>query len=376
MFARMARDFAAPGGVAQLEPGLKALWLFGPRRDLAIVGVPFALVALAAILESASDAPLAADANRLARWTATNILGNGTHVILTFLMFQLRPETMRSTPTLRAQVYLGIFLMGLVSTGFFLLHRWEPQASVYARALVFAIFGMHHTLSQNRGWWSLHNLRERTAGLNPMPDEPRLQRLLVPFNLTLILIRYFFVSASSTTPEPFVDLGQPALMPLSGVLVLLLLGLAYWAVVYRVVLRSPTRNGAKLLYLGVVGGGVALTIVSPIWGTVLFAGMHGLEYYFLSARMMEQRPGDPKQVSNGWIWPLMVASMLPFTLMGVVTLLRDSDAALEAFAQTWVWAVLVTISTATVLAHYWADALIYRFRLPEVRKVMLNRIGL
>jgi hypothetical protein len=147
-------------------------------------------------------------------------------------------------------------------------------------------------------------------------------------------------------------------------------------VVYRVVLRSQTRSGAKLLYLGVVGAGVALTIVSPIWGTVLFAGMHGLEYYFLSARMMEQREGDTKQVSNSWIWPLMIASMLPFTLMGVVTLLREEGNALEAFAQTWVWAVLVTISTATVLAHYWADALIYRFRLPAVRKVMLNRIGL
>lgn len=371
----MARDFAAPGGVAQSEPGLKALWLFGPRRDLAIVGIPLALVAMAAIFEavggSASD-----DANRFARWTATNILGNGTHVILTFLMFQLRPETMRSTPTLRAQVYLGIFLMLLVSTGFYLLHRWEPQASVYARALVFAIFGMHHTLSQNRGWWSLHNLRERTAGLTPAAEEPRLQRLLVPFNLTLILIRYFFVSASSTTPEPFVDLGQPALMPLSGVMVLLLIGLAYWAVVFRVVLRSPTRSGGKLIYLGVVAGAVALTIVSPIWGTVLFAGMHGLEYYFLSARMMEQREGDPKKVSNAVIWPLMIASMLPFTLMGVVTLLREDGNMLEAFAQTWVWAVLVTVSTATVLAHYWADALIYRFRLPTVRKVMLNRIGL
>lgn len=372
----MARDLAALGG-APFQSQLRALWLFGPGRDLAIVGIPLLLVALAVLVESASAAPLAADANRLARWTATNVLGNGTHVILTFLMFQLRPETMRSTPSLRRQVYLGLLVMGGVSVGFLLLHRWEPQASVYARALVFGIFGVHHTLAQNRGWWSLYGLRERGAGLAPNPGESRLQPLLVPFNLSLILVRYFFVAASPTTPEPFVDLGQGTMLPLGGVAVLLLLWLGYWAAVFRAVLRAPASSGPKLLYLGAVASAVGLSLISPLWGSVLFAGMHGLEYYFLSARMLEQRPGDAKQVPSRWIWPLMVLSMLPFVLMGVVTLLRDQDlAGLEAFAQSWVWFALVTASTTCVLAHYWADALIYRFRLPSVRSVMLNRIGL
>jgi hypothetical protein len=28
-----------------------------------------------------------------------------------------------------------------------------------------------------------------------------------------------------------------------------------------------------------------------------------------------------------------------------------------------------------VLAHYFADALIYRFRIPSIRRVMLRRLG-
>ena len=31
---------------------------------------------------------------------------------------------------------------------------------------------------------------------------------------------------------------------------------------------------------------------------------------------------------------------------------------------------------AVVLAHYFADAFLYRFRIPEIRKVMLARMGM
>jgi hypothetical protein len=40
-------------------------------------------------------------------------------------------------------------------------------------------------------------------------------------------------------------------------------------------------------------------------------------------------------------------------------------------ARTW----LLMLVNATVLAHYCADAFIYRFRIPGVRKVALARLG-
>lgn len=369
----MAREVSASAAVPATTWGP---WLFGPGRDLSMLLVPVGVL-LVCLGLSRTDASFAEDSNRFAMWAATNVLGNGTHVVLTFLLFWLRPETMRSTPTLRAQVYLGVFVTLSVSTGFYLLHRWEPQAAIYARAVVFALFGTHHTLSQNRGYWSLYVARERSAGLTPSDREGKLQRFMVPFTLSLLLTRYFFVAASSDSAMPFVDLGTEALLPFKFIGVLLLAWLSFWAVVFRTVLPNGAQR-PKLLYLLAVALAGSVSLLAPTWGLVLFFGMHGLEYYFLSERMLSQRPDDQKKVPGAAIWPLMILSMAPLIAMGVVTLLRDqtSSEALQRFTQTWPWHVAVTLSTACVLAHYWADALIYRFRLPDVRRVMLARIRL
>ncbi|MFT3707844.1 MAG: hypothetical protein QM817_09320 [Archangium sp.] len=354
-------------------------WLFGPRRDLAMVSTPIALLLLFFAL-SRTDASFAEDSNRYAMWLATNVLGNGTHVILTFLLFWFRPETMRSTPTLRAQVWLGVVVTLLVSSSFYALHRWEPQAAVYARSIVFALFGTHHTLSQNRGYWSLYLARERSAGLPFNEREGKLQRLMVPLTLGLLLTRYFFVARSTDSNMPFVGLGIEAPLPYAFVGALLAIWLGYWVLVFRAVLPGGTQR-PKLLYLFAVALAGSVSLLAPTWGVVLFFGMHGLEYYFLSERMLTQLPDDKKQLASRWIWPAMVLSMLPIFLIGVVTLLREQSSfssfdTVESFTQTGFWAFAVTLSTACVLAHYWADALIYRFRLPDVRKVMLARIRL
>src|SRR5262245_29702307 len=107
----MAREVSASSAVPTTAWGP---WLFGPRRDLAMLLTPVAIL-LGFLALSRTDASFAEDSNRYAMWLATNVLGNGTHVVLTFLLFWFRPETMRSTPTLRAQVWLGVVVTLLVS---------------------------------------------------------------------------------------------------------------------------------------------------------------------------------------------------------------------------------------------------------------------
>ena len=371
----MARELTAPLEAAPDRS--RPLWLLGPSRDLLIVLLPLTLVALSFAAETLGPPRAHAEANGLAMWVAVNVLGNGTHVILTFLLFLLRPETMRSTPSLRGQVYAGVVLMSLVSFGFLLLHWWEPQASISARAAVFGIFGTHHTLSQNKGWWGLHLMRERAAGRTPDATEGRLLRLLVPIHLSLILVRYFLVPADAGDPSAFIDVGQSMLLPFASLLLLLLIWLAYWIAAMRVAGRTGT--GPKRLYLSAVAFATLLALLTPTWAVVFFAAMHGLEYYFLSERMLEQRDGDPRRVDKRWIWPLMVLSMAPLAAIGAISLLKKEPGFAEhlaAFTSGGLWQFLVTASTACVLAHYWADALIYRFRIPEVRAVMLKRISL
>ena len=62
------------------------------------------------------------------------------------------------------------------------------------------------------------------------------------------------------------------------------------------------------------GGAVAVEDIARGVGTT---GLHGIEYYLLSARMLEPREGDaPSRFSRAWIWPAMVLSMLPLAAFG------------------------------------------------------------
>jgi hypothetical protein len=137
-------------------------------------------------------------------------------------------------------------------------------------------------------------------------------------------------------------------------------------------------SGPKILYIGTQLTAVALTIVSPGWGLTFAAGVHGLEYFFLAARMLEPTKTETSARLRGvWIWPAIVLTVLPFVLIGTLTggpAVFSGYLAASAGA-TSVFVVLVTLMNSVVVAHYFADAFIYRFRIPEVRKVALTRLG-
>src|SRR5438270_655621 len=85
---------AAPRAALRFD----GLWLFTRRSDLLIVALPFLLAAsgfavTAALGISVGDAP-----NPFAIWTAQNVLGNGTHVVLTFLLLGVRKDVLRAAP--------------------------------------------------------------------------------------------------------------------------------------------------------------------------------------------------------------------------------------------------------------------------------------
>ncbi|MFT3838246.1 MAG: hypothetical protein QM723_14785 [Myxococcaceae bacterium] len=360
------------------------LWLLSPRADLAVVLLPLLVMVTAFIYSSATAQPVHGPANRLAIWTAQNILGNATHVILTFLVFVVRPDTLKATPGQAPRVLAGIPVMLGAGLLLFALHQYDKTAQLYVTGVVFNIFGTHHLLSQSKGWWSLHHLKGRQAGLAaPAPREFTLQRWMVPVNLSIVLVRMLFVPESAAMGDtPYVDVGQGAVLPYSFLLVLLLGWLGYWGLVFRTVLKGEAVSGPKALYLFAVASGVGLTLLAPMWGNIILPGMHGLEYYLLSSRMLEQRDGDTRAFPKMAIWPAMVLTMAPLCAIGAISALHGEVASgtlgtnvISSLADSIWWRVAVTLSLSCVLAHYWADALIYRFRIPAVRAVMLKRLG-
>jgi hypothetical protein len=66
--------------------------------------------------------------------------------------------------------------------------------------------------------------------------------------------------------------------------------------------------------------------------------------------------------------------MAPLALIGVVNAPFTYLFGLTPLAPAFVTGRIVL--NAVVMAHYFADALIYRFRIPEVRRVALHRLGL
>jgi hypothetical protein len=99
---------------------------------------------------------------------------------------------------------------------------------------------------------------------------------------------------------------------------------------------------------------------------------------------MEPREGDaPARLGRAWIWPLMILSMLPLLTLGVIHGLLLDGAGRGTLGTSnptgsgshLMLRVLTSLSLGVVLAHYFSDAFIYRFRIPSIRKVMLRRLG-
>jgi hypothetical protein len=366
--AALTPPSTAPAG----SLSFKGLWLLSARSDVLLLVVPLALTAVAWALSTLLP-PVSGTVNRLAIWTAQYLLGNGTHVVLTFLLFAVHRDVLTAEPRQPRLVLLGSLGMLAVGGLLFSLSFMDATGYAYVVAVLFNVFGLHHTLSQFKGFWALHTLRGHQAGVSaPPPLERRLQQVFVPLMLTLVLVRFFFVAESSRPGDTsYLDLHQGSPLPHGTLAVLLAVWLGYFLLLFRALLRSGTASGPKVLYLLTVAVGVGLTLVAPLWGNVMLPGLHGLEYYLLSARMLEPREGDPpSRVGRGWIWPLMVLSMLPLLALGGVNLVAGSELKSHVVLRG-----LTALSFAVVLAHYFADALIYRFRIPSIRQVMLRRLG-
>ncbi|WP_164013354.1 hypothetical protein [Pyxidicoccus trucidator] len=380
---------AAPSRTHAPAPGLpgtltfRGLWLFSARADVLIFAIPL-LLALSVAASSALSAPASDAAHRLAGWTAQNLLGNATHVVLTFLLFAVHRDVLTSAPGQPRQVLAGALAMLAVGTGLFFSFYADRTAHMYAVAVIFNVFGLHHTLSQHRGLWSLHGLRESDAGLPaPASRERQLQRMYVPLMLTLLLVRILFVSESSgPASSAYLDVGQGTVLPRETLAVLLAVWMGYFVVLFRSVLGTGPRSGPKVLYLLAMATATGLALVAPSWGYVMLPAMHGLEYYVLTARMLEPRPGDTSRLPRGLIVPAMIASMLPLLALGVLHGLMQEGATFGVLASNAtllsahpLLRAVTSLSFAVVLAHYFADALIYRFRIPSIRAVMLRRLG-
>lgn len=356
----------------------QGLWLFSPRADAAILTLPLLLMLGAAVSVSLGLVEFPR-ANGLAIWTAQNILGNGTHVILTFVLFAVHRDVLHAEPKQPRHILWGCIAMLGVGLIFFLGYYANRDAHLYAIGVLFNVLGLHHTLSQHRGFWSLHGLRAFQSGLGHASTKERpLQQMYVPLMLSLVLVRLFFVAESTEAgATPYIDVGQGSLLPHGALAVILLVWLGYFALLFRAVFAVPVASGPKVLYLCAVAFGTGLVLVAPAWGNVVLPGMHGVEYYMISAKMMEPREGDPpNQLKRAWIWPVMVLSMLPLLGLGVVThIVQGIERGTIVGINHFLLHASTCLGSAIVLAHYFADAFIYRFRIPSIRNVMLRRLG-
>jgi hypothetical protein len=357
---------------------LRAIWLFSPRIDLTILLVPAAFtLAMVAYAYRGSD-PFAREERAFATWVVQFIFGNTTHVLLTFLLLGVRRDVLTATPKQAKIVVFGSIAAMLVAFAFFWTTSRSYPAFMDFGTAVALTFATHHRLSQVKGIWSLYNLRAGQAKL-PAPDarERKTMQLFVPLGLLLTLLNWFFVEKRADSSFPFINAlpGEPAFLPYSVTWALLGLWAVYGVFVLRALFAPSIVSGPKVLYLSAQLTAVALTIVSPGWGLTFAAGVHGLEYFFLAARMLEPTKSETSARLRGrWIWPAMLLTILPFVFIGTVNaryphLLATSASVMSAFI------VLEILMNSVVVAHYFADAFIYRFRIPEVRKVALTRLG-
>ena len=88
------------------------------------------------------------------------------------------------------------------------------------------------------------------------------------------------------------------------------------------------------------------------------------------AQMLETRDGDTRRISRPLAWGLMALSMAPLLVVGSLAAPFAGHVAQLASVR-----IALVALNSIVMAHYFADAFLYRLRLPEVRKVVLRRLG-
>ncbi len=347
-------------------------WLFSWRADLGMILVPALVTAGAFAMALRLGEDSRGSARTYAGWATAFVLGNTSHVLLTFLLLGARRDMLNATDRqARAVTFASLLVFG-VSLFLMRATEWNPWTHpLYETVTV--VFATHHTLSQAKGFWALYGLRGAQAGLPaPSARERELQKLFVPLGLLFIAIKWTLVGRESfagSFPYQNVNPGEAAILPFAITYGLLAAWLVYVAALFRALLAYEKLNGAKLFYLGSQCSVVTLELVAPGWGVTMAAGVHGLEYYLLTRKMLAPTPAEANsRLTAALCWPAMIAAMSPILAVGILSNPFKSFGA--SFGS---WPLMLV--NATVLAHYAADAFIYRFRIPGVRKVALARLG-
>jgi hypothetical protein len=370
MTASAAHAVPGPRAVARL----RFAWLFSPRADLAMVLVPALVTAAAFAVAMWRGESAGQRAHDYAGWVTTFVLGNTSHVLLTFLLLAARPDMLHATERQARMLIPSVLVVFAGSLALMRLTHDDPWTHPLFEVTT-VIFATHHTLSQAKGFWALYGLRGAEAGLPaPAARERELQKLFVPLALLLIAVKWTLVAKvaiDGAGPYKNVNPGDPALLPFAVTYGLLGAWIAYVVTLFRALWSAEARNVPKLVYLGIQCSAVALELAAPTWGLTVAAGIHGIEYYLLTRKMLAPLPNETTRLTAALCWPAMIAAMSPILAFGVVANPWLRVSFVSDGTRTW-WFMLVN---ATVLAHYCADAFIYRFRIPGVRKVAMARLG-
>lgn len=358
---------AAPDALERRHaPEASAPWIFSRELDAALLVVPY-LVALVAFV--ASGLSLSGGLPRAyAAWGSQFVLGNTTHVVLTFLLLGARRDLLHAAPGQARTIVIGATLTWGVAFGsYYALDRYAPTLMDLFLAFVLTL-ASHHTFSQSKGIWSLYAMR---APAPPSANERAMQQRYVPTALVLVMVRWLFVGAGPGKRFPFIGAvpGLEAPLPYAVTFVLAALWVGFAVLTVRATSGdAPFYTQAKSRYVAASALAVLVMIVVPPWGSVVASGMHGIEYFLLTRRMLRPFPGEDTRLGPKVVVPAMLVAIAPLLVVGLTTAPFSPRpgrlATLAMFAMN-----------AVVLAHYFADAFTYRFRIPSVRKIALARLG-
>jgi hypothetical protein len=262
---------AAPDALERRHaPEASAPWIFSRELDAALLVVPY-LVALVAFV--ASGLSLSGGLPRAyAAWGSQFVLGNTTHVVLTFLLLGARRDLLHAAPGQARTIVIGATLTWGVAFGsYYALDRYAPTLMDLFLAFVITL-ASHHTFSQSKGIWSLYAMR---APAPPSANERAMQQRYVPTALVLVMVRWLFVGAGPGKRFPFIGAvpGLEAPLPYAVTFVLAALWVGFAVLTVRATSGdAPFYTQAKSRYVAASALAVLVMIVVPPWGSVVASG--------------------------------------------------------------------------------------------------------
>jgi|GEM_PF-5751135 len=343
--------------------------LFSPGQEVINLALPFFFIPLLFIEITTSHRWVSSELD-LGVFLTKMVFLNGIHVIFTFPMLFLLPELRNWLGAKSKKSYVSlpthffaIFSLFAILNLFFPNQNSQNVASVGPWLVVFClvVYRRYHIAAQTVGLSLIYNRKiEKNWTLSPVERSQvgrtdKWERRLAYFAFAMMI--FYRMGLPATSAHPF------------GSAKWIFSALSFGATFCNLMLiwRLPYAKQSNKFYFALRYLFIPLSCYSTvaIWA---YEAHHGIEYLFLSQKMVSNSSAQANKRLLPWLGALGVIAI--YTVAMLFGLRQSSVLLADYFNPRW-FSFIALFTVTTSYLHYYIDGFLFRMRDPVTRRYVL-----